>query len=44
MTAAQDVLTSVEDTLFKASKNQKLAGKNLVNEYYKKLSSLKDMF
>ena len=44
MTAAQDVLTSVEDTLFKASKNQRLAGKNLVNEYYKKLSSLKDPF
>ncbi len=44
LTAAQDVLSAVEDTLFKASKNQKLAGKVLLREYRQKVRGLKDPF
>ena len=44
MTEAQDILTSVEDTIFKASKNQKLNGQALLKDYYKGLRSLKDPF
>ena len=44
MTVAQDALTSIEDTLFKASKNQKLNGKALLGDYHASLRSLKDPF
>ncbi len=44
LTVAQDVLSSVEDTLFKASKNQKLAGRVLLREYRQKVSGLNDPF
>ena len=43
-TTVSDVLTSVEDVQFKASKNQKVDGKALLREYISKLKSLKEPF
>ncbi len=43
-TKVADVCDSVEDTLFKASKNQKLDGKSLLKDYAGTLKSIKDPF
>ncbi len=44
LTLTEDLYASVEDTIFKASKNQKMDGKALLKEYAKKLNTVKDPF
>ena len=43
-TIVADMLTSIEDVQFKASKNQKLEGKAILKEYISKLRSLNEPF
>ena len=43
-TKTADVADSLEDTLFKASKNQKLDSKSLLKDYAAKLKAIKDPF
>ena len=43
-TKVADVRDSVEDTLFKASKNQKLDGKSLLKDYANTLKAIRDPF
>ena len=43
-TIVADMLTSIEDVQFKASKNQKLEGKVVLKEYISKLRSLNEPF
>ena len=43
-TKVDDIRDSVEDTIFKASKNQKLDGRSLLKDYARGLKALKDPF